>query len=547
MKTIGIDLGTTYSCVSYVDDFGVLRVIENAEGELTTPSVVYFDTNGEVRVGTSAKEKGEKDPMNYCERVKNYVGDSCYSFTTENGKSYSAREICKFILQKVVRDAEAALGEEIGGAVITIPDYFGMAAKMTTVEALRSVSLSNGKNIELFFVLLEPIAAALTYKFFRRNEKEKTLLIYDLGGGTLDETVIKINEPDRQFETRIITAAGNHQLGGIDWNAALTDLVVQKFCAETGCDPDAMKADPECRAWLSEQIEQAKKRLTAKDNTALTPQFEGQKAKITITRDEFEEATEGLLSETISLVDKMLADKGLTMAQDIDEIVLIGGSTFMPQVKNRLDKEYGKPLASYEPNKAVARGAALMANGLKITQATDETTPADDITGNNPGPMMGTIMMDENANIPVPHPICTKSYGIRYYANGAQVYGNFILKDTPKPAHGSSVGKLELCITGKPDLVYEVPILVFETDCMDELVPEDQVNLIYMEESIKLEEPVPGNVQISIDMDVDINGILSLELKELGSGKTYKMLPRRKSDESDKEGMDQASNMTLII
>ena len=363
---LGIDLGTTYSCMSYVDKDGIVRVIDNIEGEQTTPSVVYFDPDGSAVVGSTAKAEGGMHPECIVERVKNFMGDPDYKCYV-NGNEYSAEGVSNLILQKLVSDAEQTLGEEIGGAVITIPGYFGVEAKRSTVYAAQRVVLNNGNNLKIYQVLAEPIAAAIAYCNYCNEDMDKTVLMYDLGGATFDCTVMKITNNSEGLTTRVITVGGNHLLGGKDWDAALTSLVIQKYCAATGCDIDEMKNDVELNAWFSENIEKAKKNLTSRDSTSLTVNYDGKKERIEVTRSEFNEATTELLDQTIFLINDMLEKKGLNMMSDIDEIILVGGSTYMPQVTERLTVEYNKVISSYEPNKAVAMGAALLAATLNTS------------------------------------------------------------------------------------------------------------------------------------------------------------------------------------
>ena len=376
-KKIGIDLGTTYSCMSYVDEMGVVKIIDNIEGEQTTPSAVLFDPDGTVVVGSTAKSESEIYPECLVERVKTFMGRDDYSFYA-CGKDYSATEISSLILKKLISDAEQALGEEIEGAVITCPAYFGAAARNATRIAGESVVMSNGQNLKVLKIIDEPTAAAIKYYYSRQEDMDKTVLIYDLGGATFDCTVMKLKSENGSVDMNIITAGGNHQLGGKDWDEVLADLFRQKFCDATGCDADEMKADAESLAWFNENIEKAKKNLTSRETISLTPLFNGSRARVEITRAEFEDATYSLLDQTIMLVNDIMDKKGLSVANDIDEIILVGGSTYMPQVTKRLEAEYNKPISGYEPNKAVAMGAALVARDcVGIEEVSDEKSTID--------------------------------------------------------------------------------------------------------------------------------------------------------------------------
>ncbi len=359
-KKIGIDLGTTYSCVSYVDDIGVIKIVNNIDNQATTPSIVYFDPDGTATVGEMARQAGGMHPELIVERVKNYMGDPNYKFFA-NGKEYSAAAVSTLILRQLVADAERLIGEEIEGAVITCPAYFGEEARNATKEAGENVVLSNGNNLKVLKILDEPTAAAIAYGNSRQEDMDKTVLIYDLGGGTFDCTVMKLSFHGKERKMDIITTGGNHKLGGKDWDEALTELVRQKFIEKHPVDEEEMKNDVELNAYFSVQIENLKKCLTGRDSAGITVQYAGEKERIEVTREEFEEATSDLLNETISLVNDMLEKKNLDMMNDIDEIILVGGSTYMPQVRDRLAAEYNKVISQYEPNKVVAMGAALLA------------------------------------------------------------------------------------------------------------------------------------------------------------------------------------------
>lgn len=549
-KKIGIDLGTTYSCMSYVDNMGVVQIINNLEGDQTTPSVVFFDPDnaGEAVVGRTAKSAGGEHPECIVERVKNYMGNPDYSFFA-NDTEYSATAVSTLILQKLIKDAEQALGDDIEGAVITCPAYFGEEARNATKIAGENVKLSNGQNLVVFKILDEPTAAAIAYGNSRQEDMDKTVLIYDLGGGTFDCTVMKLSLHGDKKEMQVVTTGGNHQLGGKDWDEALANLVREKFCVATGCDIDEMRADPDSSAWFSENIEKAKQNLTSREKTSLNPSYDFKKERIEVTVEEFEDVTSTLLDQTIMLVNDMLEKKGLSMMSDIDEIILVGGSTKMPQVTKRLTAEYNKVISSYEPDKAVAMGAALVASGYTVKSeiVTDtETGEAKEKRFAEKVSVGGSISMPGGIGEIVPIETVTKSYGLRIVSGGEYKVLNLIVKDTLKPAHGSSIDHFPLTITGEPDLVSEVPILVLESDSLDELIGLDSCNSIYVEEPIKFDGAVPGNNEVSVEMDIDENGILSLALTDKITGKTYHMQPRRNSDEANQKGLDAVKGMTIV-
>lgn len=540
-KKIGIDLGTTYSCVSYVDDTGTLRIIDNIEGDQTTPSIVFLNPDGSATVGASARQDGAMNPDCLVERVKNHMGNPDYKFYA-NGQEYSAAAISTIILRQLVSDAERAIGEEIDGAVITCPAYFGEEARNATKIAGENVVLSNGKNLKVYKILDEPTAAATAYGESRKEDMNKTVLIYDLGGGTFDCTVMKLEFNGDNRTMSVITTGGNHQLGGKDWDAALKELVCQKFSEKTGANVDDMQNDPELCAEFSSSIESAKKKLTNKDNASIAVTFDGNKERIDVSLEEFENATSSLLEETITLVNNMLDQKCLSMEKDIDEIILVGGSTYMPQVTKKLKEVYNKNVNYYEPNKAVAMGAALFAKDCIEVENTSSSS-SDSIDLNKKLVLVDSKTGRKTEIIEN----CTKSYGLRIMdtsVNRNRVL-NLVIKDTPKPAKGCSSDHFPLQLASTNNLVSEVGILILENDSLEEMVEIENCQEIYIEEPLKLEEPVPGNSEVSVDLFVDANGIVSLELTEINTGKKYKITPRRKSDDANNEGMQAATKMTL--
>lgn len=523
-KKIGIDLGTTYSCVSYVDESGVVKIIDNAEGEQTTPSVVFFNAD-EVIVGSTARQEGGLQPENIVERVKNYMGDPDYTLTVD-GQTYSPAAVSKFILEKLVRDARDYLGEEIDGAIVTCPAYFGDHARNATKLAAEKAGLN------VLQILDEPTAAALAYGYSRHEDMKKTILIYDLGGGTFDCTVMALDFAGDQRKMEVITTGGDHMLGGKDWDAELIKYVTEEFCSRTGSDAVEMENDPDCRQMFSENAEKIKKLLTQKESAAMTVNFDGQKEKIEISREKFEETTEGLLNQTITLIDNMLSVKGLSMANDIDEIILVGGSTRMPQVKRRLEQEYGKPLSSYEPDKAVAMGAALMASFANYAT----TGSASSSTGASNDLALGgaTEFKDESGTSWEVKIKCTKSYGlIAYNAKHEREISNIILKDTEKPC--SQTRGFCASAEGQSSALIEI----FENDSLEDVVSEDMGIKMYEDATIQFPYAVPKGTPLQVTFIMDKDGMLEVELSVNGSA-PQRVTPVRVGNDTNFVGMENA-------
>ena len=541
-KRIGIDLGTTYSCVSCVDDSGVIRIIDPAEGGgYTTPSVVYFDPDtNEAVVGATARQDGALHPECMVERVKNFMGDPSYILNI-NGQDYSPAAISSLILKKLIGDAESWLGgEEIEGVVITCPAYFGDAAREATRVAGENVSLSNGQKLKVLQILDEPVAAALAYGDSRREDMQKNVLVYDLGGGTFDVTVMKLNFVGDSRDMEVITTDGNHQLGGKDWDAALADYVRNKFCELTGCDPDEIMNDAEQIQWYSENIERVKINLTKKETAKIAPNFMGNKEQIEITREIFDTETENLLNQTIQLIDDMMTKKGLTVQNDIDEIILVGGSTRMPQVERRLQVEYGKPIISYEPDKAVAMGAALVANGIKVGCTATGGNDGFDGTGDTLAPIGSTLVIGgadgTETNIIVK---CTKSYGLLALNNGEDVIANIIMKDTEKPAEQTRRFGTSVAYQGSLNL------RVFENNSLEENATVEESLELYENCIVELTPGLPAGAPIDITFNLNASGILVITALDVTNNISKVVEPVRIGGDANNIGMDAISGTVL--
>jgi len=533
-KKIGIDLGTTYSCVSFVDENGIVKIIDNSEGEQITPSVVFFAENGEITIGSTARQEGGMTPERLVERVKNFMGDPSFTIT-QDGVDYSASAVSSVILKKLVRDAEAYLGEPIEGAVITCPAYFGDSARNATKSA------GENAGINVLKILDEPVAAGLAYGYNHQEDMQKTVLIYDLGGGTFDCTVLKINFKGASKQMETITTHGDHQLGGKDWDARLTEYVRAEFAQKTGASIEDMENDPDLRAWFSENIEKAKKMLTSRESTSLTVSFGGDKEKIEITREAFDNATTAELERTVLLINEMLSRKDLTMATAVDEIILVGGSTRMPQVKRILEQTYGKPIKEFEPDKAVAMGAALVADGANIeaTGSLDGATATAHAASLDGGaPAIEIQNADGSTTVFIEK--CSKSYGlVAYTADGKEFVGNIVYKDTVKPAHQ------ERQFVTRDANQTGLNLRVYETDRTDEDVSLEDATQAYESCLVDLTPGLPAGAPINIIFVVDANGILTITAVDLTNNISITVVPVRIGGEATNAGMDVIKNARL--
>jgi len=354
-KVYGIDLGTTYSCIAHVDEHGKPAVINNSDNELTTPSVVYFESDDNIVVGKEAKEVAEIYPNQVASTVKRVMGDPEWKFNY-NGKEYSSQEISSFILEKVVKDAIENIGEDIQNVVITVPAYFGVNQKEATKQAGELAGLN------VMAVIPEPTAAAISYGI--ENHDDEIVMVYDLGGGTFDITVIEVKDKS----INVIATDGDHQLGGRNWDEKLASYFTQEFEEQTGVSADDLQNDMETWQELLNKAENAKKSLTSKENTKIRIAHDGDKATIELSRDKFNELTNDLIERTISLTDAVLAQVNSKGYSTINKLLLVGGSTYMPQVRNSLEAKYSFDIEVHDPNLSVAKGAAIYGWKLELQE-----------------------------------------------------------------------------------------------------------------------------------------------------------------------------------
>ena len=345
-RVYGIDLGTTYSAIAYVDEHGKPVIVPNQESERITPSVVLFE-GANVIVGNTAKESARVEPQRVVTRVKQHMGDPNFVFEHE-GQAFGPEDISSFILRKVVGDAEIALGEPITDVVITCPAYFGTAEREATANAGRLAGL----NVRA--ILNEPTAGAIAYGLERGEDQ--VVLVYDLGGGTFDVTMIEIK--DRLI--RVICTGGDHRLGGLLWDEAIVMHLAEEFRTQTGETADPLD-DPEVLNDLFLQAERGKKTLTQREKAPFRITHAGQQARVELDRPRFEEVSRHLLDRTIELTREMLAEATAKGYTRFDKIILVGGATRMPQVRGRIVEEFGIEPELFDPDEAVAKGASLFA------------------------------------------------------------------------------------------------------------------------------------------------------------------------------------------
>jgi molecular chaperone DnaK (HSP70) len=356
----GIDLGTTYSCISYIDEYGKPVVLKNSDGDHTTPSVVMVESVNNIIVGTEAKRSIEMEPDRTVQFIKRKMGKENDTVTL-NGTTYHAPEISSMILKKIVNDANEELrqtgvlkdGEAVKDVVITCPAYFGMNERQATKTAGELAGLN------VLNIINEPTAAAISYGV-SGGDKNETVLVYDLGGGTFDITVMNIAGSN----ISVVCTGGDDQLGGKDWDEALMEYVVQRYEEENGED---LSEDPETIAALYVDVETWKKALTSREKVNISVNGPAGRFREELTREKYEEITVNLLNRTKNLLDDVLdttSKQGYPISR-IDKVLLVGGSSRMPQVAAMIERDYHVTPVLSDPDEAVAKGAAIYASNEK--------------------------------------------------------------------------------------------------------------------------------------------------------------------------------------
>ena len=504
----GIDLGTTYSCIAYVDETGRATVINNQEGTNTTPSVVNFASPTQVVVGQVAKENAVIDPQNTVSLVKTLMGKSNFAISY-NGEDVSPEEASSYILRKLAGDASKLIDAEVKDVVITCPAYFGTAERTATKNAGEIAGLN------VIEIISEPTAAALYYGC-AKEQGEKTVLVYDLGGGTFDVTVMHVSPG----KIEMVCSDGNHELGGKNWDDAVMQYLASEFCSETGFDGDF---DEYAQQDLRLKAEKAKQQLSTREKVPVMMDAAGLRARVEITRQTFDEITEALLNESIEKTDAAIAlaaERGYT----IDEILLVGGSTRMPQVTKILTEKYGMEPKILEPDEAVAKGAAIYALGAyevkveqwkemiesgqadmtdtKIREEAEKYSEPAAVTPNEIPGLRGH-RMDEVVTV-----VTSKSYALQVVRNGEDKCCNMIIKDVLMP--GGS-----LSVTRQFDANQETAeLVVFENDFHDEYFDVD-TDFILGNATLDLPGNLPAGAPIEVTFTLNKEGILEVTGRDL--------------------------------
>ena len=482
-KTIGIDLGTTNSCVAVMEG-GQPVVIVNSDGARTTPSVVGFAKNGERLIGETAKRQAITNPDNTISSIKRHMGEN-YKVNIE-GKVYSPQEISAMVLQKLKADAESYLGETVSEAVITVPAYFNDAQRQATKDAGRIAGLDVKR------IINEPTSAALAYGL--DNESEQKIMVYDLGGGTFDVSIIEIGGG----VIEVLSTNGNTHLGGDDFDQRIIDYLVAEFKKAEGMD---LSKDKMAMQRLKEAAEKAKKELSTVTTTNINLPFitmnqDGPKhLDVTLSRAKFDELTADLVDSTMGPVRQALSDAGLS-ASEIDKVLLVGGSTRIPAVQEAVKKYTGKePFKGINPDECVAVGAAIQggklagdegAGSVLLLDVTPLSLGIETLGG------VATKLIDRNTTIPTNK----KQIFSTAEDNQTAVDIHVVQGERPLARDNKTLGQFKL----------------------DGIAPARR-----------------GVPQIEVTFDIDANGIVNVSAKDLGTGKEQHITITAGSNLSEEE------------
>lgn len=511
----GIDLGTTYSCIAYIDEYGKPVVLQNREERHTTPSVVMIESKDNIIVGDEAKRGVDVDADKVVQFIKRKMGRSDDTVQV-NGIQYHAPEISSMILKKLVNDANEALrqtgvigdSEAVKDVVITCPAYFGMNERQATKLAGELAGLN------VLNIINEPTAAAISYGVSGK-EKNETVLVYDLGGGTFDITVMSINGNN----VSVVCTGGDDQLGGKDWDEKLMDYVTARYEEENGED---LTEDPEAIAALYVDVEDWKKSLTSREKINISVNGPAGRFREELTRERYEELTRELLDRTKNLLDDVLAtsEKQGYPISKIDKVLLVGGSSKMPQVAKMIERDYHVTPVLADPDEAVAKGAAIYAGNEKAYNdfVADEAAKAGKTVEEIKEENLLTGAMDKKfaiargasaggaVKINITN-VLSRTYGIEVQENGEMIINNMLMINDKLPATCTE----SFCTIANGQ--HGLELTIYESRSTDKAMKiENRKPLTTIEMEFK--QAVPAETVVEITMALDNSGLMHIMAEE---------------------------------
>jgi molecular chaperone DnaK len=521
----GIDLGTTYSCIARVDENGYPIVVNNQNGDPITPSVVMFNGPDDHLVGADAKANLQLEPDSVCALVKQNMGNAEWRFRAA-GEEWSAAQVSSLILKAIAEDAQQLSGIPVEKVVITVPAYFGVTEREATIAAGKMAGL------EVVDILNEPTAAAFSYGFGQGADADETVLVYDLGGGTFDVTVIRLESGDGQNGIRVVATGGDDHLGGAQWDERMVSLLAEKFQAELPDAPDPLDDDLAVGD-LRIKAEDAKRALTSRESVKQIVQAGADRTSIEVTRDEFERATADLLDQTIDFTKTTVAKAAEAGTPTIDRVLLVGGSSFMPAVKRRLMEEFPDWNPELQdPNQAVAKGAGLF--GLQAGLISMLETVAASTNGNGNGNGHAEVTEEQIREVAVAAGlsrdsvasvlntsvtnVCSRAFGIKSLRAGVDPgtenpadfeVVHLIAPNTPLPIDGSLPDRAQTFQT-VVDGQSMVRICIMEQESQE---PTDTMagNRMLEEGEFQMTRAYPASSPVRIELGMNESGTIDLK------------------------------------
>lgn len=536
MSTYGIDLGTTYSCIATLDRNGNPEVVRNqADASDTLASAVFFESADNVVIGNSAKDMVETDGERVVQFVKREIGKPNARTYEFDGKTYTPVEISTLILRRLKQMVEEQ-GGSVDDVVITCPAYFGLEERNATRKAGELAGM-NVRNL-----IDEPTAAALSY-CARQFQEERTILVYDLGGGTFDVTIVKMslvmNSDGNEVQKVIVIATGgNDELGGKDWDDKLFDHILQACCDENGLTPDEI--DVETRQLIRSRVETTKKKLSNAETAKVKINVNGAMTTINITREEFENLTSDKVAQTMTYVEDTLQKAGNI---EIDTVLLVGGSTFMPMIRNAVEARFPGKVQIEDPDRAVAKGAAIWASIL--VEEAEEVAPSPKPVDPEPQPSHGSGI-SKRFDVVIPTP---RSFG----PGVLNEVGDYIIDNIIKMGEIIPATAVKTYYTAA-DNMEKIVLRAFENMSQDEILtpcvnnmgepqqtdPAHNVKLLG-----ELEMLLPPNTKkgspIEVTFQIDVVGVY-VKAINLSTGEIVEITLRMESDvDAETSAVNQVS------